>query len=213
MRGKTAFIGFLVIEIIIVALWVASLSPVLGSGAPFISPDAHVFSGALWASEASDFRLGVSGALSYRPFRYDEYLLWAALLIGASGVSAWFAGWAFRKNWSWVAVGLGILTLGLAIGGGYYIVEQFGGDTMYPPGSVNEQVLYMATRAFLMQAFIGWVLIAGYTVLTIAGFATAGKPLGYHLAIVNWLITAGTWLVMFIGLFLVPSLTTAAAPA
>jgi hypothetical protein len=212
MRGTTAFIGFLIVQIIVVALWVAQLTPVLSAGTPLVSPDAHIFSGAIYASPATNFRMGGETGFAAHPFKYDEYLLWAALLIVLSGGSAWLAGWAFRTSRIWVSVALVAATLGLAIGGGYYIVEQWAGDTMFPPGSVNELVLYAATKAFLWQLGIGWVVLAAYAVLSIAGLATAGKPLGYHLGVLNWLIVVLAWLVVFVGLFVVPSLTSAAAP-
>ena len=43
MRGKTALIGFLVVELAVLIWWIGSIVPVLSSGAPFISPDAHIF--------------------------------------------------------------------------------------------------------------------------------------------------------------------------
>ena len=201
MRGKTALIGFLVIQAAILVYWIGSLAPVLSSGAPFFSPDAHIFTGRLYGVEAGNFRMGTTG-LSAAPFKVFEYPLWSTLLIVGSAVVAWFAGGAFRRDKSWLSAGLAVLALGLAAGGAYYIVEQWAGDTMFPPGSVNDQMLYMATRTFLVQMLVGWVLFAIYTVLAIAGVATSGKPLGYHLVVLNWIIVAIVWLVVFLALYL-----------
>ena len=205
MRGKTALIGFLVLQAVMLFIWAGSLAPVMGTGIPFISSEAHIWTGAVYGIEASNFR-GQESALSASPFKPFGYLLWSAILMAISGALGWFASGAFQRARSWFAAGLGVAALGLAAGAAYYIVEQWAGDTMFPPGSVNEQVLYMATRAFVIQLFTGWALLAVYTVLAIAGLATADKPLGYHLVALNWLIVATVWVIAYLGLYLAPSL-------
>lgn len=205
MRGKTALIGFLVLQVVMIGIWMMSLTPVMGAGIPFISRDAHIWTGPIYGIEASNFRAGES-ALQAAPFRPLGLLLWSALLMAASGAVGWLASGAFQKARPWLAAGLGVVALGFAAGAAYFIVEQWAGDTMFPPGSVNEQVLYMATRAFMIQLFIGWALLAVYTVLAIAGLATADKPLGYHLVALNWLIIAVVWVIAYLGLYLAPSL-------
>jgi heme/copper-type cytochrome/quinol oxidase subunit 3 len=204
MRGKAALIGFLVLQVVVLLIWMGSLIPVMGTDIPFISPEAHVWSGAVYGIEASNFRARES-TLASTPFDPYGYLLWSALLMAASGAAGWFASGAFQKVQPWLSTALSILALGLAAGAAYFIVEQWSGDTLFPPGSVNEQVLYMATRAFLIQLAAGWALLAIYTVLTIAGFATADKPLGYHLVALNWLIIAVVWVIAYLGLYLAPS--------
>jgi hypothetical protein len=205
MRGKTALIGFLVLQVVVIGIWMMSLAPVMGAGIPFISSEAHIWSGAVYGIEATNFRARES-ALSAAPFSPFGHLLWATLLMAAAGAAGWFASGAFQKARPWLAAGIGIVALGLAAGAAYFIVEQWAGDTLFPPGSVNEQVLYMATRAFLMQLLVAWVLVAAFTVLTIAGFATADKPLGYHLVALNWVIVAIVWVGVYLGLYLAPSL-------
>jgi hypothetical protein len=51
------------------------------------------------------------------------------------------------------------------------------------------------------------VLMAIFTVLTIADVATADKPLGYHLVALNWLIVAIVWVGIYVALFWAPSLS------
>lgn len=205
MRGKTALIGFLVVELAVLIWWIGSIVPVLSSGAPFISPDAHIFTGRIYATEANNFRMGTSG-LSAAPFKVFGNLLWSTLLMAGSAVLAWFAGGAFRKDRSWLSAGLAVAALGMAAGAAYFIVEQWAGDTMFKPGSVNDQVLYMATRTFLVQLLVGWVAFAAYAVLTIAGVATSGKPLGFHLVVLNWMVVALVWIAIYVGLFALPDL-------
>lgn len=205
MRGKTALIGFLVLQVVVIGIWLMSLAPVMGAGIPFISSDAHIWTGAIYGVEASNFRARTS-ALQAAPFKPYGLLLWSTLLMAAAGIAGWLASGAFQKAKPWLAAGLGFVALGLAAGAAYFIVEQWAGDTLFPPGSVNDQVLYMATRAFLIQLFVGWVLMAVFTVLTIAGFATADKPLGYHLVALNWAIVAAVWVIAYLVLYLAPSL-------
>ncbi len=205
MRGKTALIGFLVLEAAVIGIWVMSLGPILGAGAQFISTDAHIFTGGVYGIETSNFRMRTS-TLSAAPFKAYGFLLWATLLMASSGIVGWFASGAFQKARPWLSAGLSLLALALAAGAAYFIVEQWSGDTLFQPGMVNDQVLYMATRAFMIQLLAGWVLLAVYTVLTIAGLATADKPLGYHLAALNWLIIAVVWVVAYLGLYVAPSL-------
>jgi heme/copper-type cytochrome/quinol oxidase subunit 3 len=159
----------------------------------------------VYGVQTDDFRSGAS-ALAAAPFKVYEHLLWAALLIVASAVMAWFAGGAFRRARPWLSSGLSVMAIGLAAGGAYWIVEQWAGDTLFPPGSVNGQVLYMSTRAFMIQFFIGFALLAVFAVLTIAGVATADRPVGYHLAVLNWMIVAVVWTLAYLGLYLTPSL-------
>ncbi len=205
MRGKAALIGFLVVEVVVIGIWVMSLGPLLGAGAPFISTEAHIFTGGVYGIETSNFREQAS-ALSAAPIKVYEHLLWATLLMAASGIVGWFASGAFQKARPWLSAGLSVVALALAAAAAYFIVEQWSGDTLFQPGMVNDQVLYMATRAFMLQLLIGWVLLAFYTVLTIAGLATADKPLGYHLVALNWLIVAVVWVGAYLGLYVAPSL-------
>jgi hypothetical protein len=50
------------------------------------------------------------------------------------------------------------------------------------------------------------VLLAVYTVLSIAGISNAGRPLGYHLVVLNWVLVAIVWAALYLGLYLAPGL-------
>jgi hypothetical protein len=204
MRGKAALFGFLVLQAAILILWLGSLAQVLASDAPFISNAQQIWSGGAFSTTTGSFR-GDQGVSAAR-FEVDGYMLWAALLVVASGLAAWFAGGAFHRDRSWLAAAPGVIALGLAAGGAYYAITQWSGDTAFEPPAVNVMVLYMATRAAIIQLFVGWVLLAVYTVLSIAGISNAGRPLGYHLVVLNWVIVAIVWAALYLGLYLAPGL-------
>ena len=204
MRGKTALIGFLLLELATLVLWISSLAPVLSSDSPIISNAQQIWSGGAFSNTTGSFRgdQGVSAA----KFELVGNMLWATLLILASAAAAWFAGGAFRRDRSWLSATLAVAALGLAAGGAYYAITQWSGDTAFEPPAVNVMVLYMATRAAMIQLFAGWTLLAIYSVLSIAGIANAGRPLGYHLVVLNWMIVAAVWMVVFLGLYVAPGL-------
>jgi heme/copper-type cytochrome/quinol oxidase subunit 3 len=204
MRGKTAFIGFLILELAMLALWIGSLAPVLGADTPLLSDAQQIWSGGAFSNTTGSFR-GDQGVLAAK-FEPTGNMLWATLLIAASGVVAWFAGGAFRRDRSWLSAALSMVALGLAAGGAYYAITQWSGDTAFEPPAINVMVLYMATRAAVIQLFVGWILLAIFSVLAIAGIANAGKPLGYHLVVLNWTIVAVVWVAVFVGLYALPGL-------
>lgn len=203
MRGKAALIGFLVLQAVMLVFWIGSLGPVLGS-APVVSDAQQIWSGGVFSNTTGSFRgdQGVSAA----KFEVAGPMLWGSLLVVLSGVAGWFAGGAFHRDRTWFAAALAVVALGLAAGGAYYVVEQWSGDTAFEPPAVNVIVLYMTTRAALIQLAVGWVLLAIYTVLSIAGISNAGRPLGYHLVIVNWAIVAIVWAALYLGLYASPGL-------
>lgn len=205
MRGKTAFIGFLVLELAMLVLWIGSLTPVLRADTPLISDAQQIWSGGAFSNTTGSFR-GDQG-VSATKFEVAGNMLWATLLIAASGAVAWFAGGAFRRDRSWLSAVLSLAALGLAAGGAYYVITQWSGDTAFEPPAFNVMLLYMATRAAMIQLFVGWILLAIYSVLAIAGVANAGKPLGYHLVVLNWAIVSLVWVAVFVGLYLAPSMS------
>lgn len=205
MRGTTAFIAFIVLQLGMLVLWIGSLAPVLGAGIPLISDAQQIWSGGAFSNTTGSFR-GDQGVSAVR-FEVTANMLWATLLIAASGVAAWFSGGAFRRDRNWLSAALALAALGLGAGGAYYVITQWSGDTAFEPPALNVMVLYMATRAALIQLFAGWLLLAICSLLSISGIAHAGKPLGYHLVVLNWTIVVAVWVVVYAGLYLLPGIT------
>ena len=183
--------------------WIGSLAPVVSS-VQMVSDAQQIWSGGVFSTTTGSFRgdLGVSAS----KFDITGPMLWGALLIVLAGFAGWVAGDAFHKDRSWLAAGLTAVALGLAAAGAYFVVQQWAGDTAFEPPAVNVIVLYMVTRTALIQLAVGWVLLAVYTVLSIAGISNAGKPLGYHLVVVNWAIVAIVWAALYLGLYASPGL-------
>jgi heme/copper-type cytochrome/quinol oxidase subunit 3 len=205
MRGKAALIGFLVLEAAIMIVWIGSLAPLAAGGdVSLISANAQIWSGGGYSTTTAG--AGGGSAVMATPFDAFGHLLRATLLIAASGLAAWFGGGAFRANRSWLSAALLAAALGLAAGGAWLIITQWSGDTAFPAGSVNVAWLYMATRAFAIQLAAGWVVLALYAVLSIAGISNAGQPLGYHLAVLNWVVVSLVWLGLYFGLYVAPGL-------
>lgn len=203
MRGKAALIGFLVLQAAMLIFWIGSLAPVVDSG-PMVSSAQQIWSGGAFSTTTGSFRGDVG--VSATKFEVFGPMLWAAALIVLAGIAGWIAGGAFHRDQSWLAAGLAVVALGLSAAGAYFVIGQWSGDTAFEPPAVNVLVLYMVTRAALIQLAIGWVLLAVYAVLSIAGLATAGKPMGYHLVVVNWAIIAIVWAALYLGVYLSPGL-------
>jgi hypothetical protein len=203
MRGKAALIGFLVLQAAILIYWIGSLGPVVGSGA-MVSDAQQIWSGGVFSNTTGSFR-GQQGVAATK-FEAAGPMLWGSALIVMGGLVGWLAGGEFHRNRSWIAAGLAVVALGLAAGGAFFVVQQWAGDTAFEPPAVNVIVLYMATRTALVQLAAGWVLFAVYTVLSIAGLSTAGRPLGYHLVVVNWAVVAIVWAALYLGLYAMPGL-------
>ena len=203
MRGKAALIGFLVLQAAMLIYWIGSLGPVVAS-APVMSDAQQIWSGGVFSNTTGSFRgdQGVSAA----KFELTGPVLWGAALIVLAGLAGWAAGGMFHRDRTWIAAGLTVAALAMAAGGAYFVVLQWSGDTAFEPPAVNVILLYMATRTALIQLAVGWVLLAIYTVLSIGGLSTAGKPLGYHLVVVNWAIVAIVWAALYLGLYASPGL-------
>jgi heme/copper-type cytochrome/quinol oxidase subunit 3 len=204
MRGKAALIGFLALQAVIVAVWLTALLPLTKPGAaPFISQEMSTWSGAVFSDIAFNFRTR-SSAVTSVPFSPTGPLFWATILMAVSGAVAFLASRFFRRERIWIAAGLAGLALVLGAGAAFFIVQQWSGDTVFAPGSVNTVWLYMSTRSFLIQLVLGFLFLALGAVLTIAGIATAEKPLGFHLVALNWIVVSVVWLLMYLGLFVLP---------
>ncbi len=210
MSRKAAFIGFLVLQAIAIVLWVSALLPLAQPGGPpFVGTADETFTGRIFSAVSFNFRSGETSIVSPR---FDPLgpLLWASLLLLAAGVAGGASLLMFRRAKTWLSVGLASAGLLLGLGGVWFIVEQWSGDTMFAAGSVGPLWLYAMSRAFLLQFFIGFALLALSIVAVIAGFATKERPLGFHVVALNWLVIAVTWVVTYVALYVAPPLLSGA---
>ncbi|MDP3493227.1 MAG: hypothetical protein Q8R82_08930 [Hyphomonadaceae bacterium] len=208
MSRKAALIGFLLLQVIAIALWVMAIQPYLGEG-PVTGQ--QIWSGRGFSNISSNFRSGSQVVLA-APFQPNGALMWATLLmVGAAG-SAIGAIFAFRRSRLWLAVGLAALGLALGAGGNWFIADQWlSGDTSFPEGFLNVYLLYAISQAFNFQFFIGFVVLVISIVLLIAGVASKQRPLGFHVVALNWVVVAITWVLTYLALYLTPALAAGAA--
>jgi hypothetical protein len=211
MSRKAALIGFLVLQAIAVVLWVNAILPLMQvGGPPFIGTADETFTGRIFSAVSFNFRSGETSLISPR-FNPVGPLLWASLLMLAAGAAGFASLLMFRRGRTWISVGLAAAALMLGLGGIWFIVEQWSGDTMFVAGSVGPLWLYAMARAFLLQFFIGFVLLALSIVAVIAGFATKERPLGFHVVALNWVVVAVVWVATYLALYLAPTLSAGAA--
>lgn len=203
MGRKTALLGFLGIQLIAIALWAAPLIQFLQAGHPLVDPAQQIWSGGASSLIDSNFRTGQEFLLAptFDPF---SNFLTAALFMGGAGVAATAAIFMWRRSMVWFAVGVSLAALLLGAAGNWYIATQWQGDTAFPPGYLNADLLYAFSRAFNMQFYIGFALYAVSVVLVIAGIATRERPLGYQVVALNWIVIAVIWLAMWVFLYVLP---------
>lgn len=207
MSRKAALIGFLLLQVIAVALMVVAIQPYLGEPAP---SGQQIWSGRGFSNISSNFRSGSQVVLA-APFQWNGPLLWAALLMVAAGASAIAAMFAFSRGRTWVAVGLAVVALLLGAGGNWFIADQWlSGDTGFPQGFQNVYMLYELNQKFNIQFFIGFVLLALSIVAVIAGVATKSRPFGFYVVALNWAVVAAVSVVTYIALYLAPALAAGA---
>jgi len=207
MSRKAAIIGFLLLQVIAVALMVAAIQPYLGEPTP---SGQQIWSGRGFSNISSNFRSGSQVVLA-TPFQWNGPLLWATLLMVAAGAAGIAAMFVFNRGRTWVAVGLSIAALLLGAGGNWFIADQWlSGDTGFPQGFQNVYMLYELNQKFNIQFFIGFVLLALSIVAIIAGVATKSRPFGFHVVALNWAVVAAVWVVTYIVLYLAPALTAGA---
>jgi heme/copper-type cytochrome/quinol oxidase subunit 3 len=207
MSRKAALIGFLLLQVIAVALAVMAIQPYLGND-PITGQ--QIWSGRGFSNISSNFRSGSQVVLA-TPFQWNGPLLWATLLMVAAGASAVASMFVFNRGSIWVAVGLAVVALLLGAGGNWFIADQWlSGDTGFPQGFQNVYMLYELNQKFNIQFFIGFVLLALSIVAIIAGFASKSRPFGFHVVALNWAVVATTWVVTYIALYLAPALAAGA---
>jgi len=203
MSRKTALLAFLAIQAISIVLWVMPLIQFLQAGHPLVDPAQQIWSGGASSLIDSNFRTGEEFLLA-ATFDPYKHMLPATLAFVAAGLAAAGAIVLWRRSKTWFAVGAAIVALLLGAAGNWFIATQWQGDTAFPPGYLNADLLYAFSRAFNMQFFIGFALFAVSTVLIIAGIATREKPMGFQIVALNWIVIAAIWLAMWVFLYVLP---------
>ncbi len=207
MSRKAAIVGFLLLQVIAVALVVMAIQPYLGHD-PITGQ--QIWSGRGFSNISSNFRSGSQVVLA-TPFQWNGPLLWATLLMVAAGAAAIASMFVFNLGRTWLAVGIAVAALLLGAGGNWFIADQWlSGDTGFPEGFQNVYMLYELNQKFNIQFFIGFVLFALSIVAIIAGLASKSRPFGFHVVALNWVVVAATWVVTYIALYLAPALAASA---
>lgn len=203
MGRKAALFGFLAIQVVSIALWAIPFVQFLQAGHPLVDPAQQIWSGGANSLIDSNFRTGQEFLLAptFDPF---ASFLTASLLFGAGGLAAVGAIFLWRRSKVWLAIGLSLAALLLGAGGNWFIATQWQGDSAFPPGYLNADLLYAFSRAFNMQFFIGFALYAVSVVLVIAGVASRQRPMGYQVVALNWIVIATIWLAMWVFLYVLP---------
>lgn len=211
LARNAGLIAFLVAQVIAAGLWLSALLPALAPGEPpLIESAQQIWSGGGHSNVETNFRTGQGvvgverfhpsgdiGALAPAPLFAGALLL--ILAAGAAGLAIWLFG-----TRPLAAAGSAFLALVVGVGGCAFIAMQWLGDTAFPPGYVNTYVLNSLTRAFLIQAALGFVLLAIPAVLAIAGIVTRERPLGFRLAALNWVLVAVVWVVFYLACYVLP---------
>jgi len=203
MARKAALFGFLAILAVTIALWLSALLPFLTNGRPLVDTAQQIWSGGGFSTLDSSFRSGRDVVLAPRFNPYGVLLTGTLLMLAAGGAAA-AAIVLWRKSKVWFAVGAAIAALLLGAAGNWFIATQWQGDSAFPPGYLNADLLYALSKTFNTLFYIGFALFAVSTVLVIAGVATRAKPLGFQVVAINWVLLAASWLVIFVVLFVLP---------
>jgi len=203
MARKAALFGFLTIQAVTIALWLLAIAPFLTNGRPLIDGAQQIWSGGGFSTLDSSFRSGRDVVLAPR-FNPYGVLLTGTLLMLAAGAAAVAALMLWRRSRVWFAVGAAIAALLSGAAGNWFIATQWQGDSAFPPGYLNADLLYALSKTFNTLFYIGFALFAVSTVLVIAGVATREKPLGFQVVASNWVLLAASWLLIFLVVFVIP---------
>jgi heme/copper-type cytochrome/quinol oxidase subunit 3 len=207
VRGKAPLIGFLLLQVVVIALWATSLLPLMSANAPpFTSVDAQIWSGGAEAHMVNNFRQGTTTEAA-APFKVYGELLYATLLALGSIATIFVARMFFARGKGLIAAAALVATLALGAGAAWMIVDQWSASTMFPPGSVNTGWLYMTTRTALIGLGVAYVLVVAYLGLIIAEFVKADAPRGFNFVVLNWVIAVAVWTLLYASLFVIPSLS------
>jgi len=203
MGRKAALFGFLALQAIAIALWASALVPFLTNGRPLVEAAQQIWSGGGYSTLDSSFRSGRDVVLAPQ-FNPYGVLLTGTFLMLAAGLAAAGAIWMWRNAKVWLAVGLAVAALLFGAAGNWFIATQWQGDTSFQPGYLNADLLYALSKTFNTLFYVGFALFAIATVLVIAGIATRERPLGFQVVALNWVVLAAIWLVLFVGVFVIP---------
>jgi hypothetical protein len=203
MARKAVLFGFLAIQAVTIALWLSALLPFLTNGRPLVDTAQQIWSGGGFSTLDSSFRSGREVVLAPRFNPYGVLLTGTLLMLAAGGGSV-AAITMWRRSKVWFAVGAAIVSLLLGAAGNWFIATHWQGDSAFPPGYLNADLLYALSKTFNTLFYIGFALFAVSTVLVIAGIATRERPLGFQVVAINWVVLAASWLLIFIVLFVIP---------
>ena len=203
MDRKAALFGFLAVQVIGIALWAMPLIQFLQAGHPIVDSAQQIWSGGANSLIDSNFRTGQEFLLAPTFDPFGSFLTGTYFMAGAA-VASMAAIFLWRRSMVWFAVGASLAALLLGAAGNWYIATQWQGDSAFPPGYLNADLLYAFSRAFNLQFYIGFALYAVSVVLVIAGFATKERPLGYQFVALNWIVIAVIWLAMWVFLYVIP---------
>ena len=203
MARKAALLGFLAIQAVSIALWLSALLPFLTNGRPLVDEAQQIWSGGGFSTLDSSFRSGREVVLAPR-FNPYGVLLTGTILMLTAAAAAIAAIVLWRRSRVWFAVGAAIAALLFGAAGNWFIATQWQGDSAFPPGYLNADLLYALSKTFNTLFYIGFALYAVSVVLVIAGFATKERPLGYQIVALNWIVIAVIWLAMWVFLYVLP---------
>jgi hypothetical protein len=203
MARKAALLGFLAIQAVSIALWLSALLPFMTNGRPLVDEAQQIWSGGGFSTLDSSFRSGREVVLAPR-FNPYGVLLTGTILMLAAGGAAIAAIMLWRRSRVWFAVGAALAALLLGAAGNWFIATQWQGDSAFPPGYLNADLLYALSKTFNTLFYIGFALFAVSTVLVIAGVATRERPLGFQVVAINWIVLAASWLKIFLLVFVIP---------
>lgn len=203
MGRKAALLGFLAIQVVGISLWGVPLIEFVQAGNPVVDPAQQIWSGGASSLIDSNFRTGQEFLLAPTFDPFGSFLTGTLFMAGA-GLAAIIAILLWRRSMVWFTVGVSFAALLLGAAGNWYIATQWQGDSAFPPGYLNADLLYACSRAFNLQFYIGFALYAVSVVLVIAGFATKERPLGYQFVALNWIVITVIWLAMWVVLYVIP---------
>lgn len=191
MKASPFLWGFLILQAAVLALWAPVLLSLVSSD-DLLSATVQIWSRSGEAQEAA------------RPFRPSGGLL-TATLFSLGSCAALFVG---RNDFRAGMPGRSLIYLAIALmtgaAGIAFIAAEWTSAVMFPAGSLNVAGLYMATRTWMIQVFLAYLILLIYGALVGLGLVTRERPCGWGLAVANWWITSGVWLALYVLGYLAP---------